>query len=211
MEGGKYWRTLSALLNSIGPETEVIIATYVDAQSARAPHYSAELIRLAAEYYARLLERTDKDKGAISYKRILCFDRNVFSADEYLQKGTLRTGEGPGTIPNAAVEHCRTMLLRSGCSLYVAPVVFPGDIALFGTQDAVITFRRFDAESGLVKIAGVFFFSDPPNGGIIEDLKQIVRDTEKELVAVRRIMDAESLKSTIAGEGEKARTEPRSA
>jgi hypothetical protein len=52
---------------------------------------------------------------------------------------------------------------------------------------ASITLDIVDQSPGGRRIAGVMFFSDPPNGEIIEQLRQMERATERRMVAVHQI------------------------
>jgi len=84
-------------------------------------------------------------------------------------------------------EHCRVMLETKGCSLYVAPVVLRSFVGLYGVDKASITLEVVDQSPGGRKIAGVLLFSDPPNGEIIEQLRQIERATERRMVGVHQV------------------------
>jgi hypothetical protein len=134
-------------------------------------------------------------RGVIrEYKRLICFDHDVFANDHELQSGALRVGEGPGTIPKTAGEHCREMLKTPGCSLYAAPVVMRNFvIALYGTDKASMSVETVDRETGARSPFGVMFFHDPPNGEIIEQFRQIERMTEKRMVAVHKVIFPEDV------------------
>jgi hypothetical protein len=128
-------------------------------------------------------------RGTIrEYKRILCFDHDVFANDHELKSGMLRVGEGPGTIERVMGDDCRLMLETKGCFLYVAPVVLRAVVGLYGVDKASITFETFDQVAGGRKIAGVMLFSDPPNGEIIEQFRQMERATERRMVAIHKII-----------------------
>jgi hypothetical protein len=88
------------------------------------------------------------------------------------------------------------MIATKGCSLYVAPVVFRAVVGLSGADKASISFETFDQDIGSRRIAGVMLFCDPPNGEIVEQLRQIVRATEKRMVAVREIRFTEDAAQT---------------
>ena len=127
-------------------------------------------------------------RGTIrEYKRLLCFDHDVFANDHELKSGILRVGVGPGTIDQLSGDHCRVMMETKNCSLYVAPAVFRAVVALFGVNMASISVESTDQETGGRIVAGTLFFSDPPNGEIVEQFRQIERATERRMVAVRAI------------------------
>jgi hypothetical protein len=131
-------------------------------------------------------------RGTIrEYKRLMCFDHDAFLNDHELKAGVLRVGEGPGTIHRKTGEHCRLMLETKGCSLYVAPVVLRHIVGFYGTDKISVTVETTDQDTGFRRLAGVMVFSDPPNGEIIEQFRQIERETERRMVAVHKIVFAE--------------------
>jgi hypothetical protein len=142
-----------------------------------------------------MIERV-KSGTVREYKRIVCFDRDVLLKDHDLSSGILRVGEGPGTIDRVVAEHLRIMMETKGCSVYVAPVVLRGIVALYGADMASFTVDTADQETGARRITGVMFFYDPPNGEIIEQLRQIERATERRMVAVHKIIFPEDTEST---------------
>jgi hypothetical protein len=79
------------------------------------------------------------------------------------------------------------MMENRNCSVYVAPAVLRGIVGLFGANKASITVETFDQGAGSRRLAGVLLFCDPPNGEIVEQLRQIERTTERRMVAVREI------------------------
>jgi hypothetical protein len=121
------------------------------------------------------------------YKRIFCFDHDVLAKNHELRTGVLRVGEGPGTITKQMGEHCRLMMQTKGCSLYVAPVVLRNIVAFFGTDKVSMTVETTSAETGGRSAAGVIFFCDPPNGEIVEQFRQLERETERRMVSVHTI------------------------
>ena len=130
------------------------------------------------------------------YKRIVCFERDVLMQDHDLSSGTLRVAEGPGTIDSVVAKHLQVMMKTKGCSVYVAPVVMRSIVALYGTDKASLTVDTTEQDTGARRINGVLFFYDPPNGEIIEQLRQIVRATERRMVAVHKIIFPEDIEST---------------
>ena len=121
------------------------------------------------------------------YKRILCFDHDVLANDHELKSGILRVGEGPGTISRQMGNHCRLMMGTKGCSLYVAPAVLRSVVALYGTDKVSISVESVAADTGGRATAGIIFFCDPPNGEIVEQFRQMERETERRMVAVHKI------------------------
>jgi hypothetical protein len=128
--------------------------------------------------FSAVLERLKH--GTLSeYKRVVCFDHEVFANDLELRSGVLRVGEVPGTVDRAMGEHCRLMMETKGCSLYVATAVVQLIVSLDGVDKISIAIPTIDPKVGGRALAGVIFFSDPPNGEIIEQFRQIERATER--------------------------------
>ena len=124
----------------------------------------------------RDLSRQVKRGTIREYKRIICFDHDVLANDHELKSGVLRVGEGLGTIDRLMGDHCRLMRETKGCSLYVAPVVYRSVVVLIGVDKLSINVETAAQDTGDRRIAGVFFFSDPPNGEIIEQFRQMERE-----------------------------------
>jgi hypothetical protein len=138
------------------------------------------------ELYSAILEQLKR--GTIrEYKRIICFDHDVLANDPELRAGVLRIGEGPGTIDRLSGDHCRLLMETKGCSLFVAPAVFRGVVVLCGVDKVSINIETVDQATGGRTVLGIMFFSDPPNGEIIEQFRQIERATERRMVAVHQI------------------------
>jgi hypothetical protein len=136
-------------------------------------------------------------RGTIrEYKRILCFDPDVLANDHELKSGILRVGEKPGTVNRHLAAHCRLMLETKGCFLYVAPAVLRQLVILFGPDKAALGVERFDQDTGARRMAGVMFFYDPPNAEIIEQFRQLERETERRMVAVHKIVFPEDTAAT---------------
>jgi hypothetical protein len=90
------------------------------------------------------------------------------------------------------------MLETKGCSLYVAPVVLRAIVGLIGTSKVSMTVETADQNTGGRTVLGVMIFSDPPNGEIVEQFRQIERATERRMVAVHKIVFPEDAVSTAA-------------
>ncbi len=148
------------------------------------------------EFFSAVMEQLKR--GTIrEYKVLLCFDHDVLAGYPELKSGILRIGEGPGTISRLAGEHFRVMMETKGCSLYVAPVVFRNIVGFFGTDKVAVSLETADPNTGVRTFAGTMFFCDPPNGEIIEQLRQIERETERLMVAVRKIVFPEDVSTTV--------------
>jgi len=133
----------------------------------------------------------------VSTSDLFAFDHDVLANDPELKSGTLRVGEGPGTIHRSMGEHCRQMMETKGCSAYVAPVVLrSATVALYGADKAQMIVDTVNHETGIRTFGGGLFFYDPPNGEIIEQLRQIERATERRMVAVHKIVFPEDAVST---------------
>jgi hypothetical protein len=142
---------------------------------------------LREKAFSSVLERLKR--GTLSeYKRIICFDHDLLVNDQELKSGVLRVGEGSGTIDREMGEHCRLIMETKGCSLYVAPAVLRMNVTLYGLDKASLAVPTFDQNTGAQSHAGVIFFSDPPNGEIIEQFRQMARATERRMVAVNKIV-----------------------
>jgi hypothetical protein len=149
-----------------------------------------------ANLYSSILEQLKR--GTIrEYKRILCFDHDVLANDHELKTGVLRVGEGPGTIDRKMGEHCRVMMEAKGCSLYVAPALFRQIIALYGVDKVSMTVETAERDTGRRVSGGVIFFCDPPNGEIVEQFRQMERETERRMVAVHKIRFPEDAEPTV--------------
>jgi hypothetical protein len=138
------------------------------------------------ELYSVILEKM-KRGNIREYKRIMCFDHDVLANDPELRSGVLRVGEGPGTIDRLSGDHCRLLMETRGCFLFVAPAVFRGVVVLCGQDKLSLNIEMVDQATGGRTIAGVMFFCEPPNGEIIEQFRQMERETERRMVAVHKI------------------------
>jgi hypothetical protein len=171
-------------VKAITPGSDYTVTFYVGAEGGSQFLNDPDLRR--GELYSVALELLKR--GTIrEYKRIICFDNDVLTKDYELKSGILRVGEGLGTIDRLTGDHCRVMMATKNCSLYVAPAVFRGILALYGVDKASITLEAADQDAGGRRILGTLMFSDPPNGEIVEQLRQIERATEKRMVGVHKI------------------------
>jgi hypothetical protein len=136
-------------------------------------------------------------RGTIrEYKQIMCYDHDVFANGHELKLGILRVGGGPGTIDRRLADLCRLMLETKGCSLYVAPAVLRLNLTLYGVDKVSISVETFDQDTGSRKLESIMFFSDPPNGEIVEQFRQFERATERRMVAVHKIRFPEDATAT---------------
>jgi hypothetical protein len=143
-------------------------------------------VKAREEAFAIILEQLKR--GVIrEYKRIICFDSDALAKDQELRSGALRVGEGLGCIDKAMGAHCHQILTMRGCSLFVAPALVQSTIILYGSYKAAMTVETVAHDAGTRTIAGVLFFCEPPNGEIIEQFRQLERETEKHMVAVHKI------------------------
>jgi len=89
------------------------------------------------------------------------------------------------------------MMETKGCSVYVALLVLrSATVALYGADKAQMIIDTVNQETGLRTLGGGLFFYDPPDGEIIEQLRQIERATERRIVAVHKIVFPEDAVST---------------
>jgi hypothetical protein len=170
-------------VRAMRPGSDCTLMTYVSSAGGREIPVTDEA---QEQVFNAVMEQLQRGRIR-EYKRILCFDHGVLANDLELKTGTLRIGEGPGTINRVMGDHCRRMLETKGCSLYVAPAVLRQYLGLFGTDKACISVETFEQDSGARRVMGTMFFYDPPNGEIVEQFRQIERQTERRMVAVHKI------------------------
>jgi hypothetical protein len=156
---------------------------------------TSQLIAVREKALGLILEQ--QRRGVIrAYKRVICFDATVLAQDSELRSGVVRVGEERGTIDRPLGEHCRLMLQTKGCSLYVAPAVMQASVFFLGADEVAMSVDA--AGTSGRTIAGVLFFSDPPNGEIIERFREIEHTTERRMVAVHKILFPEDAAPTAA-------------
>jgi len=182
-------------VKSMGPGADLTIMIYYPPEGFVAGE-TAAIDEGLKQLYGAIEERL-KHGTLREYKRLICFDHDVLEKDHELKSGILRVGKGPGTIRRQVGEHCRFMMETKGCSVYVAPIVWRSIITLYGTDKASMSVETADQETGARSPAGVIFFYDPPNGEIIEQLRQIERATERRMVAVHKIVFPEDVEPTV--------------
>jgi len=181
-------------INSMTPGSDYTIMFYFGTDGgSQFFTESADLKR--KELYGLIFEQLRR--GTLrEYKRIICYDSDVLEKYPELQSGILRVGEGPGTIDRMMGDHCHTMMETKSCSLYIAPAVLRTIVALFGMDKASLAVESANQDAGGRRVAGSLIFSNPPNGEIIEHLRQIERATERRMVAVREIRFPEDVSPT---------------
>ena len=173
-------------VKAMSPGSDITIMFYSGSEGGKESLLAKEGHAIREKLFTSILERLNRGTMR-EYKRIICFDHDVFASDHELKSGVLRIGEGPGTIDRMIGDHCRRMMATKGCSLFVAPVVFQSVVILYGVDKVSISFETVDQGAGGRRIAGSLFFCDPPNGEIVEQFRQIERETERRMVAVREI------------------------
>jgi hypothetical protein len=184
-EGSAGTASLIEAVKAMKPGSDLTIMLYFDREGGRS--YIFAVPDEAREQFFPLITEQLRGGAIREYKRLICFDPDVFANDPELRSGILRVGEGPGTITKAVAEHCRLMLETPKCFVYVAPAIVQVYVGLYGTDKAAYGVATFDRETGVRDFYGVMLFYDPPNGEIIEQLRQIERTTEKRMVAVHTI------------------------
>jgi hypothetical protein len=172
-------------VKAIKPGSDLTIMLYFDRDGGRS-YNQAVSDPVREQFYASVMEQL---RGGVihEYKRLICFELDVFANDHELRSGILRAGEGPGTINKSVAEHCRLMLNTPGCFVYVAPVIMRNFVALYGVDRASMSVDTVDRDTGTRARLGVLLFHDPPNGEIVEQFRQIERETERRMVAVHKI------------------------
>jgi len=181
-------------VKSMGSGIDLTIMIYY-AREGAVVRENAAIDEGLKQLYEAIEERLKR--GTVGeYKRLICFERDVLEADHELKSGILRVGKGPGTVGRRVGEHCRVMMETQGCFVYVAPIVVRSIITLYGMDKASMSVETADQETGARSPAGVIFFHDPPNGEIIEQLRQIERVAERRMVAVHKIVFPEDAEPT---------------
>jgi hypothetical protein len=164
--------------------SDYTVMYYFDPGGGASTAKETDLLR--AELYSVVFDLLQR--GVIrEYKRIICFDNEVLANDPELKSGILRVGKGPGTIDQLNGDHCRAILETKNCSLYVAPAGFRAIIALCGASKVTFTLETVEQGAGGRATLGTLMFSDPPNGEIVEQFRQVERATERRMVAVHKI------------------------
>ena len=186
---------IAEAVNAIRPGSDYTVMYYVGPAGGGESFFLRGLIDARAKTFSTALEQLKR--GTIrEYKRIICFDLDVLANDHELKSGVLRVGEGPGTIDRSIGEHCRLMMQTKGCSLYVAPAVLRLIVIMYGVDKVSMTVETAERNTGGRVTAGILFFSDPPNGEIIEQFRQMERETERRMVAVHKIVFPEDAETT---------------
>jgi len=171
-------------IRAMKPGSDLTYMTYVSSEGGAERVVTEEARKLAFSVIMEQLKR-----GTIrEYKRLLCFDHEVLENNFELKLGIIRVGEGPGTITRHLGEQCRLMMETKGCSIYVAPVLLRNIVGFYGTDTVSMTLEMADQRTGVRTSAGIMLFYDPPNGEIIEQFRQIERETERRMVAVHKIV-----------------------
>jgi hypothetical protein len=178
---------IGEVLKSMSPGGDYTVMYYFGAEGGSESAFQRQVNAERTKLFSLTLELLKR--GTIrEYKRIICFDHEVLANDHELKSGVLRVGEGPGTIDREMGNHCRLMMETKGCSLYVAPAVLRMIVTLCGVEKASIGIDNVEPDTGARKSAGVMVFCDPPNGEIIEQFRQMERETERRMVAVHKIV-----------------------
>ncbi len=184
-------------VKAIRPGSDYTVMLYVGSAGGGETFFLNNLVGRREKTYNAALEQLKR--GTIrEYKRIICFDHDVLANDPELKSGILRVGEGPGTVDRSIGEHCRLMMETKGCSLYVAPAVLRSIVILYGSDKVSMSVETAEQTTGGRVTAGILFFSDPPNGEIIEQFRQMERETERRMVAVHKIRFPEDADSAAS-------------
>jgi len=83
------------------------------------------------------------------------------------------------------------MMETKGCSLYVAPALLRQIIALYGVDKVSMTIETTERDTGRRVSGGVIFFCDPPNSEIVEQFRQMERESERRMVGVSCSMNSD--------------------
>lgn len=182
-------------VKAMSPGSDYTVMYYVSSEGGAETPFGKEVNVVREKAFNSIFQ--ELKRGLLrEYKRIICFDNDVLANALELKSGTLRVGEGPGTIDRALGKHCRLMMETNGCSLYVAPAVLRSVVVLYGANQVSMSVEAAEQNTGGRRAAGVMFFSDPPNGEIIEQFRQMERATERRMVAVHKIRFPEDVEPT---------------
>jgi hypothetical protein len=195
---GAGFAAVAEVVNAMSPGSDYTVMYYVGSEGGgEMPSIQENNAARAAreKNFSSILERL-KHGTLREYKRIICFDNDVLANDHELKSGVLHVGEGPGTIDRKMGEHCRAMMETKGCSLYVAPAVLRSIVVLYGVDKVCMTVETADQRTGGRTADGLMFFSDPPNGEIVEQFRQMERTTERRMVAVHKVVFPEDAAPT---------------
>jgi hypothetical protein len=182
-------------VKAIGSDSTLTFMSYVSSDGGRESILFEEVTGALENLYRLILEQV-RCGTILEFKQIICFDHDVLAKAPELKSGVLRVGEGPGTIDRGRANFYRVLMLTRGCSLYIAPAVLPMLVSLYGSDKISITLETAEQDSGFRNIAGTMFFCDPPNGEIIEQIREMVRTSEKRMVAVHKIVFPEDAEPT---------------
>ncbi len=182
-------------LNAMSPGSDLTVMFNYGPEGARTLLGEQAALREAA--YSNILERLKQGKIR-EYKRIICFDPDVFANDHELRSGVLHVGEGPGTVHRVLAEHCRLMMATKGCSVYVAPAVLQSVVVFYGPDKVSMSVQAREPATGGARSVGSLFFCDPPNGDIVHELWDMERETERRMVAVHKIVFPEDEQASAA-------------
>jgi len=191
-EGLGAGRAVIEALKVMRPGSDVTFLIWVSAEGGKETVLTEEVRERVFSSIGELVK-----SGTIrEYKQILCFDHYVLANDHELRSGILRVGEGPGTIGRVLGNQCRLAMETKGCSVYIAPVVLRAFVEIYGVDKVSLSVETTDPRTGGRAIAGSLFFSDPPNGEIIEQFRQMERETERRMVAVHKIRFPEDIEQS---------------
>ncbi len=186
-------------LKTIKAGSDVTMMYYVGATGgAEASEFTQAVNDARRELFSLILELLSRGRIR-EFKRILCFDRDAIESNHELKSGILRIGQGLGTVDRIIGDHCQRLLQTKGASVYLAPAVFQGIIGLYGTEEASMSVETVEPGAGGRRINGALIFHDPPNGEIIEQLRQLERATERQMIAVREIRFPEEETAAATG------------
>jgi hypothetical protein len=116
LKEGEFYRAISGLLAEIKKGADVTVVTYLGRNYARSgEHYTANYIERAREYLDCYLKLYNKEVIGY-YKRIICFDPDVFRDCSDLKSGVLRIGREPHNITGLLAEHCKLMLEKESAA-----------------------------------------------------------------------------------------------
>jgi hypothetical protein len=180
------------IVRAMKPGSDYTVMYYVGSEGGGEAPLPNVTETIREDMFSELQEHVKQGKFR-EYKRIICFDRDVLANDPELRSGILRVGEGPGTIDRAIGKHCRMMMKTKGCSLYVAPAVLRSMVVFYGVDKIAVTVEAAAQDTGGRRVGGLIFFCDPPNAEIIEQFRQMERETERRMVAVQKIIYPEGV------------------
>lgn len=168
---GEYYRRLINFIELASAGDEILIISQHKLNENINDQGESKERREARELYSRILLQKAMEPG-ITYHRIICFEEGP-------TKGEIKAGR----LKPWLVEHCEKMLeIRKAkpqqISLKKARATINADTWVISRKVGTIVVDIIDSQTGLVFTNGALIFHNPPNGRIIEQLRDWFMELE---------------------------------